>query len=615
MTSGERRLARRLEEKLDADNLLWYNVPIGEKRRHPDFIVLHPSRGLLVLEVKDWKLENIQSVTSQNVELLTPSGLKSTKNPLRQAREHALAIHELLEQDAALVQSEGQHKGKLVMPYGYGVVFTNITRKTFESIPPLGEAIASHLVICKDEFVEAVDAGDFQEQLWAMSPYAFGIELNQTQIDRVRWHLFPELRITPKQLEILGLSPESEPEEPAQPLDLVQILDLQQEQLARSLGDGHRVVHGVAGSGKTLILAYRAQYLAESTQKPVLVLCFNVSLAAHLESMIRARGDVSQPILVRHFHGWCKDLLQTYRVGLPDRRRYSGSDYIEQLEHRVTDGIAQGQIPSGLYGAVMIDEGHDFEAAWLQIAAQMVSPETNSLLLLYDDAQSLYGKQKRRKFSFKSVGIQAQGRTTILKVNYRNPTEVLHLAYTFIQQAEPSSESDTSDGVAQLEEERPRLHPQTAGRGGAIPELVKLPSFGREAVYLAERIQQLHERGTSWSDIGIVYRTKFMGEVLYRQLTQASVPVEWLNKDSRSRFYHPEIDSVKLLTMHSSKGLEFEAVCIPGIGYMPYSHGEPESELRLFYVAMTRATERLLLTAHQTSEFVQRIEASLQTMT
>ena len=156
-------MARRLEEKLDADNLLWYNVPIGEKRRHPDFIILHPSRGLLILEVKDWKLETIQSVTSQTVELLTNSGVKSTNNPLQQAREHALAIHELLEQDAALVQLDGQHKGKLLMPYGYGVVLSNITRKTFDAIPALGEAIAGHLVICKDEFVESVDAGDFQE--------------------------------------------------------------------------------------------------------------------------------------------------------------------------------------------------------------------------------------------------------------------------------------------------------------------------------------------------------------------------------------------------------------------------------------------------------------------
>lgn len=47
----------------------------------------------------------------------------------------------------------------------------------------------------------------------------------------------------------------------------------------------------------------------------------------------------------------------------------------------------------------------------------MVDPATNSLLLLYDDAQSIYDKRRGKPFSFKSVGVQAQGRTTILKIN------------------------------------------------------------------------------------------------------------------------------------------------------------------------------------------------------
>jgi len=45
MTSGERRLAQRLEQKLDDDYLLWYDVPIGPKQTHPNFVLLHPRRG------------------------------------------------------------------------------------------------------------------------------------------------------------------------------------------------------------------------------------------------------------------------------------------------------------------------------------------------------------------------------------------------------------------------------------------------------------------------------------------------------------------------------------------------------------------------------------------
>ena len=52
MTGGERRLAQRFESKLEDDWLCWYDVPLGPRNVHPDFVVFNPRRGLLVLEVK-----------------------------------------------------------------------------------------------------------------------------------------------------------------------------------------------------------------------------------------------------------------------------------------------------------------------------------------------------------------------------------------------------------------------------------------------------------------------------------------------------------------------------------------------------------------------------------
>ena len=77
---------------------------------------------------------------------------------------------------------------------------------------------------------------------------------------------------------------------------------------------------------------------------------------------------------------------------------------------------------------MLIDEGHDFAPEWLKLVTQMVDPTTNSLLVLYDDAQSIYERGRKKNFSFKSVGIQAQGRTTILKINYRNTRQILQTA-------------------------------------------------------------------------------------------------------------------------------------------------------------------------------------------
>ena len=82
--------------------------------------------------------------------------------------------------------------------------------------------------------------------------------------------------------------------------------------------------------------------------------------------------------------------------------------------------MGRKQIPSGQYQAVLIDEGHDFAPEWLKLVTQMVDPTTNRLLLLYDDAQSIDERARSKQFSFKSVGVQAQGRTTILKINCRH---------------------------------------------------------------------------------------------------------------------------------------------------------------------------------------------------
>ena len=67
---GAPRLAERLEDKLDADYCIWYDVPVGPKHSHPDFVVLHPRRGVLILETKDWKLDTIRRADKDVWEIL-----------------------------------------------------------------------------------------------------------------------------------------------------------------------------------------------------------------------------------------------------------------------------------------------------------------------------------------------------------------------------------------------------------------------------------------------------------------------------------------------------------------------------------------------------------------
>lgn len=573
---GERRFARLLEAVLEDDYLCWYNVPIGPARLHPDFIILHPRRGIIILEVKDWRCDSIQRIDPYEATILTNGGPVAQKNPLQQARGYALAVVDILKTDPQLIWAEGKQQGKLLFPWTFGVVLTRISRGEFEQTD-LGDVIEPHRVICKDEMTETTDPLAFQERLWEMFPFNRQGMLTLPQIDRVRWHLFPEIRLPYRQASLF----DELDDEPRTLPDITRVMDLQQEQLARSLGEGHRVIHGVAGSGKTLILGYRAQHLAKACSRPILVLCFNRLLAQRLEHWMQVKG-IADKVHVHTFHAWCRRQLTAFNVGLPLNAGDTDA-FFDEMVDRVIREVERGMIPAGQYDAVMIDEGHDFRPEWFKLVVQMVNPATNSLLVLYDDAQSIYDTRGKGRFSFKGVGIQAQGRTTILRVNYRNTSEILDFAAGFARQLLTQEDAD-EDGI-------PRLAPVSAGRRGTRPLLVKLPTVRDEADEIARRLREANRKGVAWKDMAVLYWDGEDRREMYRALSEQHIYV--VGKDSLS--FAKDDDKVRFLTMHNSKGLEFPLVAIMG-GRIARQAREDAEAAKLLYVAMTRATSQLVMT-------------------
>lgn len=370
MTPGEKRVAQRLESHLPDDCLVWYDIPVGRHYRHPDFVIIDPALGLIFLEVKDWRKSTFRHADPQSVLLDTEQGEKREKNPLVQVREYACATAGMLSQDVRLQQS-GLFKGKLNVAWAYGVVFTNITRQQLSSLSADGcvEAIFPQaLTICQDEMTESVLPAVFREKIAGLFTTPFRPPVSPAIRDILRHQLFPEITIPAKNKDNRFLKG----------------MDLQQEVLARNLGEGHRVIHGVAGSGKTLILLYRCLYLAETSERPLLVLCYNVTLANYLRECIEARG-LSQKVHVSHFHGWCSAMARKFHLAVS-----KDGPYFENCFTALEQAVESGAIADTGYDAVLIDEGHDFDSRWLSLIARLFDNSERSLLLMYDDAQSIY---------------------------------------------------------------------------------------------------------------------------------------------------------------------------------------------------------------------------------
>lgn len=325
------------------------------------------------------------------------------------------------------------------------------------------------------------------------------------------------------------------------------------------------------------------------------MLCFNKTLAARLHQLIAERG-LEEKVQVYNFHSWCYAQIQAYHLAIP-----KGAKKFDRFPEVVMDGVEKGLVSRGQYGAILIDEGHDFSPDWYRLITQMVDPSTNSLLVLYDDTQNIYGKAARKRFSWKSVGIDAMGHSTILKLNYRNTLEILSVAKTFIE-AQPSDEAN-DDG-------QPVIAPESAGRRGPLPELVRANDRAGEVKFIIDCVRDEVARGRSLSDMAVVVRRDTDAVYMHEVLVDAGINARVARNNGKATLFQGT-PSVKVVSMHSSKGLEFPVVFIPRIGQMPTIGEDAAIESKLLYVAITRATERVVALHDEDSEHTRLLSKAI----
>ncbi|KEF35850.1 nuclease-like protein [Schinkia azotoformans MEV2011] len=612
-TVGERLLFRTFKTYLPDDYIVYYEPEIHGKR--PDFVIIGPDLGLLVLEVKDYTKNTLFQINIDEWTINTSSGEQTkTKSPLKQARDNMFHIVDALKKDRNLVHLEGKYQFQLKFPYGFGTVFTRLYQKDFIE-NGLYSVVEPSLCLTRDEIdpeKEAFSEENLIEKITNMFvvPYRLRTPLSKEEIDAIRYHLFPEVRISaefkqpvPYQDQLL-LS-----------LHDIKAMDLLQENLAKQIGDKNRLIRGVAGSGKTLILASRAKLLVkEHPEWKILILCYNISLSRSIEQMIHhmmqepdnlfdfdfTKEDADLPstsrtIKVRNFHAWLKNDLKITEKEIPS--------IIEKLE--------SGESILPMYDAILIDEGQDFDPEWFQLVSNLLNPETKSLLLVEDRAQDIY---KRKRSYLQDTGLSFQGRSKILSINYRNTAQIVKFAWDFYQK-----NSSLKNKVVTKEFEGEIIAPQSTRRKGVEPAIVKMDSFFKEAKIVAKQINKLHEQyKVPFSEMLILYRVKKTYkmsyiDVLKRSLTEEGIDYYWLTENSESkRNFEKEQETVKISTIESSKGLDFQAVFIVNVDNMPFALEEDkEREASLLYIGMTRAKEFLFLSYSGESEFTEYFDRIL----
>jgi hypothetical protein len=610
-TTGERLLFRTLKLYLPDDYIVYYEPEILGKR--PDFVIIGPELGIVVLEVKDYTKSTLLQVNHEEWHIVASNGEQSVlKSPLKQARDNMFHVVDVLKKDKNLVQLDGKFKFQLKFPYGHGAVFTRLYTKDFVQ-EGLYSVIDPKFCLTRDEIDP--DKDGFSEEVLMekilnmfVVPFRLREPLTLEDINAIRYHLFPEVRI----------SAEFKPPVPYQDqlllsLHDIKTMDLHQENLAKQIGDKNRLIRGVAGSGKTIILASRAKML--SKQNPdwkILILCYNISLANAIQQMILHM--VNEPedlfdfdftgespespmnnknILVRNFHSWLKNDLKIHERQIPS--------LLEKLKNK------EAILPT--YDAILIDEGQDFDPEWLNLVSSLLSEKTQSLLLVEDRAQSIY---KRKRSLVQDTGLSFQGRSKVLSINYRNTKQIVKFAWDFYRH-----HSMFKKKVVKRELEGEIIAPQSTKRKGPEPGIIKAKHFPEEMQLVVRMIKNLHlQRNVPLHEMLILYRVKKTYKHPYidtikRSLEGAGLPYYWITEnDTSKRSFEREDDKVKISTIDSSKGLDFQAVFIVNVDSMPFPLEEDkEREVSLLYIGMTRAKEYLCLSYSGESEYTQYLDS------
>lgn len=584
MTASERRFYDLLKNKLDDDYLVWYDLPSpGPRIRYPDYLIFHPQRGLLAIEIKGWPHTKLIEANREQVFLQLEKGGPQTvlANPIAQARDTLLPFISSLQRNPLLLHRAGKYQGKLLLPWGYGCVLSNCERARMPA--NIDESLEPSKTLYREDLDPAQDAATFRARLDEFFPYRFPLALSTEQINHVRAGLVSQVIINRHEVVFDDRDLIREwPEE-------IRLLDLEQEQLAHSLGDGHRVIHGVAGSGKTLILQHRALQLAQESAAPVLVVCYNKVLAARLRQRLQGQPNIE----VWHFHGLCSELKRRHRLNL--------FGTFEELPQQLVATLAAGYW-SERYGAVLIDEGHDLEADWIRLLVALLEPEKERLLFLYDDAQTLYPKRRSLDFTLSSVNIRARGRRTkILRRNYRNSREIQRYAQNFIFKFIDPADSD--------DDHIPCLIGEAGGLASNLEPVYRaVASLHAEHELVLKTLNQWLRAGVPPGEIAVLCFSRNHGQVLHDVLRRAAIShQDFIDAGQRNQWQN---DRPTLCTMHSSKGLEFSHVIVCGIGQMRISEQWPREQLaRVIYVALTRAKSHLLILSSQENEFTRALAA------
>jgi len=319
---------------------------------NPDIIIMRKDGGVMIIEVKDWRLESYQ-IDKQGRWQLNYDGT-FIKSPISQVEAYKdnlyyLHIDQLLKRKISNKKSFG-----LVSCIVY---FHNETEDSishfFRAIPRGHTKLIGQDSLTKQKFTNLLST----LSVGIPSRY-FDNELYQS----FRRYLQPSVHTIEQGIPIT--------------------YSKKQQALIDSKAKEQRII-GVVGSGKTFVLAKKAVNAYIRTHSRVLILTFNITLRNYIHDRIsEVRENFPwDSFYITHYHQFFRSEANNYSLhpSLPD---YENTNFFESVKNNTRK-----------YEAIFIDEIQDYEKAWVKIIRKYFLAKDGEFVVFGDEKQNIYHRQ------------------------------------------------------------------------------------------------------------------------------------------------------------------------------------------------------------------------------
>ena len=569
LKESERHLLEFLMNNLSHDYEIYVQPVLNGD--HPDFLIIKPNAGVLIIEVKDWDLQDYNNPRGG----LAPWQLKKDetyiRSPLAQVEAYKSNLYEL-------------HIDQLFE--------SNIKDKAYFSAVQL--AVYFHYektddvdLFCHNvQFINVFGYDGLNQYFFEDLLRKSGLNQKSKRFNQILYTSFQDFLSPSKHLAHMGIYIH---------------YTRRQKELTQSCVKDRKKIRGVAGSGKTKVLAKRAMNCYLRTHRPILILTFNITLRNYIHdrlSEIRTSFPWSA-FEITNYHYFFKTQANNYNLNytnlLVDSNRVNFFESVRDQLHS--------------YAAILVDEVQDYKSNWLRLLVNHFLEEDGEFIVFGDEKQNIYGREMGGDHF--PVIPDVPGRWNVLKGSFRMNDQMSQIAQAFqqryfqgryvVDEYVKTKQGDLFEGVGEVSYYDAPNVSGTPLFHLIHSKILEMKAHPNHLVILTPTFKMIRHLDYCFRHLNHE-ETNYIGETEeeYRELlsqhTENSRSFKsHLKRIRRGRELHfwQNSNTIKLSTIHSFKGWEAHTLIL-----VISDLSDPEIEERsneLIYTALTRARQNLIV--------------------